>query len=351
MTETVGSRPTRRTLLFGGLKLAALAAVARAVPVQAGGFTQAAGIAAKASGSTLVLLGTQGGPSVNLGRGEAANAVLVDGRPYLIDCGYGTLRALVQAGIPYNDVASVFLTHLHDDHTTDVAALLSHKWTGGRAQATTVYGPHGTSALVEGALAYLKANADIRTTDEGRTERPESVFRGRNLEAGAQPVEVFRDDRIAVQAVENAHFPERARARMPYRSLAYRFTTASRSFVFSGDTAYSTGLVELARGADILVCEAIETALHQQLERTARETEAKTGNPNSIARHVVETHSTTEDVGRMAAEAKVKTVVLSHLLPGSNPQRGAELPDSAFILGVKKHFDGEVIVGRDQMRL
>jgi ribonuclease BN (tRNA processing enzyme) len=315
-------------------------------------FSQAPSAAtAKASGSTLVLLGTQGGPNVNLGRSQAANAVIVDGRPYLVDCGYGTLRALVQAGIPYNDVTSVFLTHLHDDHTTDVAALLSHKWTGGRAQATTVYGPQGTSGLVDGALAYLKANADIRTTDEGRTEQPESVFRGRNLGAGMQPAEVFRDDRVTVLAVENAHFPDRARARMSHRSLAYRFTAGGRSFVFSGDTAYSKGLVELARGADIFVCEAIDTALHQQLEKTAQATEAKTGNPNSIARHVVETHSTTEDVGRMAAEAKVKTVVLSHLLPGSNAQRGPELPDTAYIAGVKKHFDGEVIVGRDQMRL
>src|SRR5436305_14734831 len=79
------------------------------------------GASAATPGSTLILLGTQGGPNVNLSRGETASVLLVNGRPYLIDCGYGTLRALVQAGIPFDDVKNVFLTHLHNDHTSDVA--------------------------------------------------------------------------------------------------------------------------------------------------------------------------------------------------------------------------------------
>jgi ribonuclease BN (tRNA processing enzyme) len=138
---------------------------------------------------------------------------------------------------------------------------------------------------------------------------------------------------------------------MTYRSLAYRFDTPARSIVFSGDTAYSKGLVALAQGADLFVCEAMDVALHAQLERAAQAEEAKTKNPNSISRHIVETHSTTEDVGRMAAEARVGTVVLTHLLPGSNPARGGELPDTTYIEAVRKHFPGQVIVGRDQMRL
>jgi len=56
-------------------------------------------------GTTLLLLGTQGGPGINLARGEAANAVIVDGQPYVVDCGYGALRGLVQAGIRPAEVA------------------------------------------------------------------------------------------------------------------------------------------------------------------------------------------------------------------------------------------------------
>ena len=343
----------RRDLLTRGAWMAALGLAGRGLPAlaQAAPAAPQGGAARPAPrGTTLILLGTQGGPGINLARGEAANAVVVDGQPYLVDCGYGTLRALLQAGLRLVDVGHVCLTHLHNDHTSDVAALLSHQWTGSKAQPTTVHGPHGAEALVAGAIAFFKGDTDIRTVDEGRSVRPESLFRGHDVAAGAAPMEVFRDERVRITAIENDHFPDRAKARMPYRSLAYRVDTSTRSIVFSGDTAPSQRLVELARNADFFVCEAIDVAQHARLTEQARQALAA-GNENSVARHVAETHSTTEDVGRMAAQAKVKTVVLSHLLPGSNAGPGGELPDTAYIEAVRRFFDGQVIVGRDGMRL
>lgn len=301
------------------------------------------------AGSTLVLLGTQGGPNINLSRSESASALIVNGQPYLIDCGYGTLRALLQASMRLVEIANVFVTHLHDDHTADFAAFLTHKWTNGNTapQRATVHGPYGTAAMIQGAIAFFKANAEIRIVDEGRTVRPETIFAGRDLSA-AKVTEVFRDERVTVQAIENTHFPERAKEKMPYRSLAYRFNTPGRSFVFSGDTAYSTGLIELARGADVFVCEAMSLAMRHQREAT-RGTEP--AGVETIGRHVLETHSSTEDVGRMAAEAKVKTVVLNHLIGGPG-QRGAAADTPYLFSGdVKKYFGGEVIVGVDQMRI
>ncbi len=272
--------------------------------------------------------------------------VVVDGQPYVVDCGYGAVRSLVEAGITLPTVRNIFLTHLHDDHTADLAALLSLKWTGGNTnpQPASVYGPYGTKAMVDGAIAFFKANADIRIVDEGRMVRPEAVFSGKDLSAPAV-TEVFRDERVTVKAVENAHFPERAKEKMPYRSFAYRFNTADRSIVFSGDTAYSANLVELARGCDYFVCEAMTLASRQQFAGNAG---AAAANTESIGRHVLETHSSTEDVGRMATEAKVKTVVLYHLLPGGN--RG-NTTDDTYISEVRKTFDGPVIVGRDQLRI
>jgi ribonuclease BN (tRNA processing enzyme) len=336
----------RQILNYGAL--AAMAAAARTFPMSAQAPAGPAGAPARVvpKGTTLLLLGTQGGPGINLSRGEAGNAVIVDGQPYVVDCGYGTLRALVQSGIRPAEVANIWLTHLHNDHTTDVAAILSHQMTGGRPPSTTVFGPFGTADLVKGAIAFFKGDVEIRIVDEGRAVRPDSLFKGRDLEASATPIEVYRDERVTVKAVENTHFPERAKARMPYRSLAYRFDTATRSIVFSGDTAPSAGLVELARNADLLVCEAMDVAQHARLAEQARQAIAA-GNENSVARHVAETHSTTEDVGKMAAEAKVKTVVLSHLLPGGNN----DLPETAYIDAVRKYFNGQVIVGRDGLRL
>jgi len=317
---------------------------------QAAGGQRGAGAAANAlpDKTTLLLLGTQGGPGVGLTRAQTASVVIAGGEPYLVDCGYGTVRGLAQAGVRLPQVENVFVSHLHNDHTADIAALLSFKWTGGQAnnvQATTVFGPPGTQAMVDGAIAFFRGDNEIRTIDEGRTVKAETVFKGRDLNA-PKVTEVFKDEHVTVLAVENAHFPDRAKAKMAHRSFAYRFNAPDRSIVLSGDTAYSPGLVELARGADVFVCEAMTMATQRQLQGRAQG--PATG--ESVGRHVLETHSSTEDVGRMASEAKVKSVVLYHLLGVPNGQRGGS-PEEAFIPDVKKHYDGPVIVGNDQMRI
>ena len=355
-------RHSRRNLIIHAGRVAALgigAQVARPLFADDRVFAQAGtGVIGSAApspreqaGMRLVLLGTQGGPNVNLRRSQNAQAIVVDGRTYLVDCGYGAVRNLVAAGLGYAQVGSVFLTHLHDDHTSDLPALISLQWTGARSQPTDVYGPHGTAALVDAAVAFAKANAEIRLVDEERTAKPESLFHGHDLPATAAPAQAFADDRLTVRTAENTHFPERSKARMAYRAIAYRFEARGRSIVISGDTAYSKNLVELARGADLFVCEAMDESIYENTVARAKAA-AEAGNSNAgVLRHVADTHSTTLDVGRMAAEANVKTVVLTHLLPGSNRAATTEFPDSNYIEGVRKHFSGEVIVGRDLMVL
>jgi ribonuclease BN (tRNA processing enzyme) len=344
----------RRKLLATALDLAAAGAV---LGVPSGAFAQRGGVAGSVAGlaplpltgTRLVLLGTRGGPGVDPTQAQTASAVVVDGTPYLVDCGYGAVRALVASGIGFQPVGKVFFTHLHDDHTTDLPTLLSLQWTASRSQPTDAYGPHGTAALVTAALQFLRANAEIRMVDEGRTTPPDELFRGHDVPARAEPLEVFADDRVRVTAVENTHFPERFKARMPYRAISLRFDTRERSIVFSGDTAYSENLVTLARDADVLVCEVMDHAVHaQMLERASAA--AAAGNAESIFRHVAETHVTPADIARMATAAKVKTVVLNHQLPG--PSAGPlGFPVSAFIDGVSAGFGGQVIVGRDLMVL
>jgi ribonuclease BN (tRNA processing enzyme) len=336
-------RTNRRSLLRGALGLAA-AGVAPWVLAQPPGPGNA-NRPAPPPGTRLVLLGTRGGPGVSLDRNQTASAVVVDGVPYLVDCGYGTLRALVAAGFGFQSVNTVFVTHLHDDHTADIAAMLAMQWTGSKATPTNVYGPYATARTVEGAIAFFRANVEIRMVDEGRTVEPETLFFGHDVDAGDEPVRVFADDRVVVTAATNTHFPERFVARMQHRSLGYRFETSTRSICFSGDTAYSANIVRLARGADVFVCEVMDHRSYETNMARAREEAAK-GNPESVFRHVAETHSTPADVGRMAAEAEVKTVVLNHQLRG---QAGQGFTISSFIDGVRAVFDGAVIVGEDQL--
>ena len=302
---------------------------------------------AASSASRLVLLGTQGGPNINLQRGETASAFVVNDVAYLIDCGYGTLRALIASGISYLTVGQIFLTHLHDDHNADLPALLGHQWTQGRVLPTTVYGPFGTDALVQAANLFNQANTDIRLVDEARSVQPADLFHGSVVVASAQPQSVFADDNVRVSAVENTHYPAEAKARMPHRALSYRFDAADRSVVFSGDTAYSDNLVALARGADVLVCEAMDVdafrARFEQMVASGNYAD----NPEGIWAHIVGTHTPTADAGRMAAAAGVDTLVLNHLIPGGL----GGLDDSAYIDAARQHFSGTIIVGRDQQVL
>ena len=297
--------------------------------------------------SKLVLLGTQGGPNFNLIRGETASLLVVDGQPYLIDCGYGTLRAVMASGVAYLDIGRIFLSHLHDDHNADLPALLSHQWTQGRVTPTTVHGPYGTDTLVDAANRYNQANTDIRLVDEARSVLPSDLFKGEVVAAEANPLLVLDDGLVQVLAVENTHYPEEAKARMLHRALSWRFNAPDRSVVFSGDTAYSANLVRLAQGADVLVCEAMQIEVFRRAFDRMVANGNYADNPEGIWQHIAGTHSSTMEAGRMAAEAGVKTLVLNHLIPGGLDA----LPDESYLEGVREHFAGEVIVGRDQLVL
>lgn len=347
---------TRRNLLKNAAALTAMTLVPAALPSAAYAQTEG-GIAtttlpaerATKPGTSLVLLGTRAGPGIDLTRSQSGSALVVDGRPYLIDCGYGTLRQLVASKVGYLQINTIFFTHLHDDHTGDVPALFSFQWTNGKSTATDAYGPYGTARLVAASVALIRTNVEIRTADEGRTVDVDKQFHGHEVSATDTPVRMFADDRVEVTAIENTHYPPRSKAAMPHRSLALRVVTKDRSIVFAGDTAYSANLVKLACGADVFVCEVADAGVLAQMEERSKAA-AATGNPNNIYRHVAETHSSPAEVGRMASEAGVKMVVLNHQLAG--PSTGdLAYPVTSFIQGVRERYSGEVLVGQDLMVL
>jgi ribonuclease BN (tRNA processing enzyme) len=123
-------------------------------------------------------------------------------------------------------------------------------------------------------------------------------------------------------------------------AYAYRFDTADRSVVISGDTNYAPGLVALAKGADVLVHEVLYLP---GLDRLL----ARVPNAATLRKHIVDSHTVVEDVGRLAAQAQVKTLVLSHFVPGDDP----EITDDMWSAGVRKHFKGKIIVGKDLMEI
>jgi len=279
------------------------------------------------SGTKLVLLGTAGGPMPKVTRSAPAHAVVVGASTYLVDCGNGVGRQLALAGIPFRSLRAAFITHHHSDHNADYGNLFLLSWTGGLDRPVDVYGPPPLIAMTEHVLELNAYDIRTRIADEGRPPlapliRPHEIYRGG---------EIYRDDRVAVRCAVVSHPPVEP-------AFAFRFDTADRSIVFSGDTTPCANLIELARGADVLVHEVLyEPALDDICGHLA--------NATRLRRHLLDSHTTQDQVGAVAREAGVKTLVLSHFVPAD------PIPAHVWHAAAAAHFDGEIVVGRDLLEL
>jgi ribonuclease BN (tRNA processing enzyme) len=297
------------------------------------------------SGTRLILLGTGGGPILRKLRSQPANLLIVNGAPYLVDAGDGVVRQLAMAGVQPADVRTIFITHHHMDHNAGLGALMSYTWSedGTRDPRITppvqIYGPPSTTYLVGVALDYLSVSERIF-----RSEMPMAPtanrFIGHDITAGGL---VYQDANVRVTAIENTHFhiPPSAPDFGKDKSFSYRFDTADRSVVFTGDTGPCEALTQLAAGADVLVSEVVD------LDATAKYlSHGLTLPPDTLAAlrfHMSQEHLTPEAIGQMAAKAHVKTVILTHFTPGLDD----ETDPTGYVAGVRKYFSGTVIAGRD----
>ena len=296
-------------------------------------------------GTRLILLGTGGGPGVHTQRSQPASLLVVDGRPYLIDCGDGTVEQLKRAGFDAPQIGHVFITHLHFDHVGGLAALIGFDWTSGAAsRPIDIYGPGGTQALLKGDEASLSIPEQIFTAILPPHPPIAEMVRGHDLEVTSARL-VYSDDKIKVTAVENTHYEAVGIAAQAYgqtRSYSYWFETPDRTIVFTGDTGPSLAVVSLARGADILVSEVIDIArvlemIKQKYSDSTSEARTK------IVAHQTREHLTPDEVGKLAAAAGVGMVVLSHIVPGEESEHSS----LSYTEGVRHSFHRPVIAGRD----
>jgi ribonuclease BN (tRNA processing enzyme) len=108
-------------------------------------------------GTRLITLGTTAGPPPRAHRAQSSNLLIVDGALYVIDAGDGAARRIAKAGVNVRDIGTIFLTHLHDDHTAGLGTLMSVAWDNQRTQPIDVYGPPRTEDLVRAAVQYFSA--------------------------------------------------------------------------------------------------------------------------------------------------------------------------------------------------
>jgi ribonuclease BN (tRNA processing enzyme) len=277
----------------------------------------------------IIFLGTKGGPRVGIGASNPANLVMVNDTPFVIDCGMGVSRQLVSAGVPIPSVKYIFITHHHSDHNLEYGNLVYNAWAAGLSTPIHSFGPKGIEAMTRFYWELNKFDIETRIADEGRPD-PRPLLIAKDItEEGV----VLQTSDVKITAFRTPHPPI-------VDNFAYKFETPDGNIVFSGDTAYNPRLAEFARGADVLVHECLYVPAVDRLV-------IKTKNGATLKKHLLDSHTTTKDVGRIAAAANVKVLVLSHFVPGDDPL----VTDDNWTEDVKKHYSGRVIVAKDLMEL
>ncbi len=327
------------------LPVAGLVAVA-GVTLVAASWAQPSQVAAPAkSGTRLITLGTRSGPNPTVGRAQSSNLLVVNGAPYVIDAGDGVTRRLTRLGTNFRAIDTIFITHPHSDHTSGLGALMSVIYDSNRTGPVNIYGPPGTGASVHGLLEFAMVNSEIRISDGTKVVAANKIFSGHDTGAGT----IFQDANVKVTSVENTHFHFQpgSPGYGKYKSYAYRFDTSDRSVVFTGDTGPSDAVATLAKGADLLVSEVTASvdAYKEQQIKIGRWQLMTPEQQAGALRHMSEEHLLPEEVGKLAAHAGVKTVVLTHLPATGNPKEDYK----RFADQVGKEFSGPVLIANDLM--
>jgi ribonuclease BN (tRNA processing enzyme) len=277
----------------------------------------------------LILLGTGGGPRPRKNIAASAQVIVAGGRLYVVDCGDGVARQLVSAGLSLDTLANVFITHHHSDHNADYGNLLLLSWAVGLRTRVDTWGPPPIEQITRSFFEMSAYDIDVRMRDEGHPPLVPLIHAHDVKAAGV----VMKNAGVTVTCAIVDH-PLVAPA------LAYRFDTPDRSIVISGDTAPSDNLIRLARNADVLVHEAF---LPSAVDRIA----ARVPSAAALKHHIIASHTSAEDCGRIAAAAGVKTLVLSHLVPPDDPL----VTEQVWIDAARTHFTGRIVVGRDLMEI
>lgn len=304
----------------------------------------AAANAQQAASPVWVTLGTTGGPIPNPTRSQPANAVMFGSDIILFDTGDGAVGRLAAAGLRLDNVRAVFLSHLHLDHTAGLQAVIGLRWMNAMPGPFRIYGPPGTRALVDGIVASMapaqQAGFGLRS---GFGSHPIEVD---VLEIGASPpLDVLPG--VTVASVENSHFsfePGSAEAKRS-KALSFRIEAGGRSIVYTGDTGPSEPLTRFARDADMLVSEVQDLAgVERSIRRYSPNMPSQTF--TNLIEHLRLHHLSPEQVGEMARAARVKTVVLTHMVPGPAGQEAIDI----FVPRVRSRYAGPVSVASDLER-
>lgn len=288
---------------------------------------------AQVVGTKLVLLGT-GSPPPDPDRSGPASAVVVNGTAYLVDFGAGVVRrakaAVAERGIDALDPVKlrvVFLTHMHSDHTVGYPDLILTPWVMGRRVPLEVYGPAGLKDMTTHILEAYRVDFESR-----QKQYEEGLYTVGSFPAGhavnayeIKPGVVYQDANVKVTAFATRHTME---------SYGYRFDTADRSIVFSGDTNPAQATIDACNGCDVLVHEVLT------LDWLSRRPD--------FAEYARRYHTTTLQLAELATKARPKLLVLYHASISWRPVVDNQRSRPEVLLQeMMSRYPGHVVVGRD----
>jgi ribonuclease BN (tRNA processing enzyme) len=243
----------------------------------------------------VVMLGT-GTPNADPDRSGPAVSVVRDGRSYLVDAGPGIVRRAAAAArlgftaLEPKNLKVLFLTHLHSDHTIGLPDVILSSWVLERTTPLELYGPPGTRAMVDHLLAAY--SADIRNRLDGLEPANETGYQVNVHEIA--PGMVFDDGNVKVTAFAVPHGDWDV-------AFGYRFDSADRSIVISGDTRASDAVVAACNGCDLL--------LHEVYSAERFKTR-----PPEWQRYHARAHTSTDELAVLATRSRAKQLVLYHQL-------------------------------------
>ena len=261
----------------------------------------------------LVVLGT-GLPNANPYRFGPAYAVVANDQPYLVDAGEGIWRALAKAALINGDEINqalapiklnyLFVTHLHEDHTVGIPSLILNPFKINIPAPKSIYGPKGIDKMVEHILEAWKIDIAAELSDGYDPIGAEAT--GYNIDVDQQGL-VYQDDNVTVEAFRTIHGPLQD-------TFAYRFTTPDRIITFTGDGGpYHENIVKAAMNADLLVTEAVTEENIGYAHWGGDTVEEK-------KKEIFRYHYSPAVLARIANEAQVKTIVLSHEQNYTSPE-------------------------------
>jgi ribonuclease BN (tRNA processing enzyme) len=274
-------------------------------------------------------LGT-GTPRPDPARSGPATAILANGTPYLVDFGPGVVRraaAAYQKGVSafgpgIVNLRTVFLTHLHADHTAGYPDLILTPWIMGRRKPLEVYGPKGLNDMTRHVLAAWKADIENRVKGIDRLPAAGCGVNAHEIDSGT----IYEDQNVCVTAFRVRHGELK-------NSFGFRFETADKTIIISGDTAPTESLIENCKGCHVLIHEAYSQKTYKKVSRKWQ----------AYRRNY---HTSSKELALLAARTKPELLIIYHR---SNPGATMTLPNSETELlnEIRYAYKGNVIVGHD----